>query len=178
MLKQAKTTKTLELSRVPYLFFVVATSSGATPAWAVVAASAATGLYSRLILPALSACTSSIHSWIRRTATLTATVLRCVAYKSFTTLINTSYSMKNYGQTSESSMDSGTLSKPLSFLRSGYYLWTNASLSYRGSNGDFWSLHSTDTVLSGYLDFYATYLNPRRGDSHGIGFAVRCLGFF
>ena len=99
--------------------------------------------------------------------------LRCVAYKSFTTLINTSYSMKN--TEGENSRDSGLLSNPLSFLRSGYFYWDRAELFDRGSGGNCWSSRSTSTTTSNFLHFSNTYLYPQLSNNDGYGFAVRCI---
>ena len=91
--------------------------------------------------------------------------------KSFTTLINTSYSMKNSSE--ESSTDSGVLSSPLSFLRSGYLYWNDAGLNARGGSGRYWSLRSAGTTYSYSLGFGNTYLYPQSNDNRGYGFAVR-----
>ena len=98
-------------------------------------------------------------------------VLRCVTYKSFITLINTSYSMKNEGD----ERDSGVLSNPLSFLRSGSFGWSFAGLSNRGGGGDYWSLRSANTTNSNNLYFSNTYLTPQNYSSRGNGLAVRCV---
>ena len=91
--------------------------------------------------------------------------------KSFTTLINTSYSMKN----SENERDSGVLSNPLSFLRSGSFGWSFAGLSNRGGGGDYGSLRSANTTNSNNLYFSNTYLTPQNYSSRGNGLAVRCV---
>ena len=83
---------------------------------------------------------------------------------------------KNNDQTSEDNRDSGVLSNPLSFLRSGLFYWDSASLSYRGSNGNYWSLRSANTTASNYLNFSNTFLHPQYHYNHGFGFAVRCVG--
>ena len=101
-------------------------------------------------------------------------VLRCVT-KSFTNLINTSYSMKNCTSNCESNQDSGILSNPLSFLRSGYFHWSDADLYSRGGGGFYWSLRSANTTYSSSLLFYDTYLYPQYSYARGNGFAVRCV---
>ena len=101
--------------------------------------------------------------------------LRCVAYKSFTTLINTSYSMKNTAQALEvDSLDSGTLSAPLSFVRSGYFYGNNASPTNHGGYGFYWSLRSYGTNGSNDLYFSNAGLNAEYGDYRSYGLAVRC----
>ena len=95
--------------------------------------------------------------------------------KSFTTLINTSYSMKDYNQTSEDNQDSGLLSNPLSFLRNGYFYWVNAGLANRGGYGYYWSLRSTTKISSNSLLFYGTRLYLQYGSNRGMGYAVRCI---
>ena len=99
-------------------------------------------------------------------------VVRCD--KSFTTLINTSYSMKNNGQTEENNRDSGVLSNPLSFIYSGDYYYRIATLDDRNSRGYFWSLRSINDNISGNLNFHSTYLDPQNSNYKGLGIAVRC----
>ena len=105
-----------------------------------------------------------------------ATVLRRVS-KSFTTLINTSYSMKITGQTSEDNIDSGLLSNPLSFLHSANFNWDGASLGWLGGAGYYWSLRSTDATFSNDLLHNNTYLVPLDYSQHGFGFAVPPYAF-
>ena len=83
--------------------------------------------------------------------------------------------MKNNSQTSEDNRDSGLLSSPLSFLRSGYFYWGNAGLNDRGGSGNYWSLRSNSTTNSYYLYFNNTGLNPQYSNNRGNGFAVRCV---
>ena len=98
--------------------------------------------------------------------------------KSFYTLIITSYSMKRNGQTEENNRDSGVLSSPLSFLRSGNFSWSSASLGNRGSFGDYWSLRSANTTASS--EAYLGYANLalQSSDARGYGFAVRCVSVY
>ena len=78
--------------------------------------------------------------------------------------------MKNVGE--ESSTDSGALSSPLSFLRSGSFHWGGAGLNARNLWGSFWSLRSTSTLNSNDLGFYNTGLHPQNNSNRGFGFAV------
>ena len=79
--------------------------------------------------------------------------------------------MKNEGEERES----GLLSNPLSFLRSGYFAWVSASLGNRGGYGYYWSLRSANTTYSNSLRFSSTLLNPQNSNDRGSGFAVRCV---
>ena len=79
--------------------------------------------------------------------------------------------MKNEGE----SRDSGILSSPLSFLRSGLFIWDNANPEGRSGAGLYWYLRSANTTSSNDLYFYDTYLNPQHNYSRGVGFAVRCV---
>ena len=92
--------------------------------------------------------------------------------KSFTTLINTSYSMKNDGETTESNRDSGILSNPLSFLHSGFYGWSTAELLNRGVVGNYWSLRSANLNFSCNLGFVNNGLSTRVNSNRGDSFAV------
>ena len=98
--------------------------------------------------------------------------------KSFTTLINTSYSMKNDTQITENDIDAGALSNPLSLLRSGVFGWHVAGLYDRGGYGYYWSLRSDSTTHSSNLRFGNTDLNPQYSDARGGGFAVRCVSVY
>ena len=79
--------------------------------------------------------------------------------------------MKNEGE----SRDSGILSSPLSFLRSGYVNWIDAGVGRQGYNGDYWSLRSGNTIVSYDIYFNNTYMNSQDYSNHGLGFAVRCV---
>ena len=74
-----------------------------------------------------------------------------------------------------SSRDSGVLSSPLSFLRSGNFRYQNASIGNRTSVGMYWIANSNDTQNSNSLYFYAEYVNTHDHDPRGMGFAVRCV---
>ena len=83
--------------------------------------------------------------------------------------------MKDDAQTSEDSRDSGLLSNPLSLLRSGYLIWSDANLVDHGGSGLYWSLRSYSTTYSNGLSFYNTALYPQNNVNRGYGFAVRCV---
>ena len=102
--------------------------------------------------------------------------VRCKSVsKSFTTLINTSYSMKNDTQITENDIDAGALSNPLSFLRSGRFVWRDADLYYRGGSSAFWTLRSVGTTNSNYFFTSKDYLDPLYSLQRGAGMAVRCV---
>ena len=139
------------------------------------AATASTGHHARLTLSTPMIRIFTPRSFIYKIIVSAASALRCVAYKSFTTLINTSYSMSNCASNNcESGQDAGVLSNPLSFLRSGYFYWVNASLRTRGGDGYYWSPRSNDTTYSSRLVFHDTYLDTQYSSYRGTGFAVRC----
>ena len=79
--------------------------------------------------------------------------------------------MKNEGE----ERDSGLLSSPLSFLRSGLFYWGLAGLGNRGGVGYYWSLRSANTTVSNNLYFNSTDLFPQSNGHRGYGFAVRCV---
>ena len=68
--------------------------------------------------------------------------------------------------------DSGVLSNPLSFLRSGHFDWGNAGLYYRSSLGYYWSLYSTNDAGSNGLYFNNANLDLQNAYRRGYGFAV------
>ena len=83
--------------------------------------------------------------------------------------------MKGTTQAPEAnSKESGMLSNPLSFLRSGSFNWYYAGLVSRGVYGDYWSLRSYSTTDSNELYLGNTSLNPYANDHRGFGYAVRC----
>ena len=82
--------------------------------------------------------------------------------------------MKNAIWTGDN-QDSGVLSTPLSFLRSGYFAWDIASLYFRGGYGYYWSLRSGNTTSSNYLDLRNAYFNPQDNYPRSYGMAVRCV---
>ena len=83
--------------------------------------------------------------------------------------------MKNNGDTTEDNRDSGILSNPLSFLRSGIFYWSSADPYDRGGSGYYWSLRSATTTHSCNLNFGSTGLNPQNLNDRGNGYAVRCV---
>ena len=83
--------------------------------------------------------------------------------------------MKNCVNNCEANQDAGIISNPLSFLRSGFFVWNYAGLGDRGGSGTYWSLRSANTTGSSNLGFYNTYLNPQYLNNRGYGFAVRCV---
>ena len=83
--------------------------------------------------------------------------------------------MKSNWQTTEDNRDSGVLSNPLSFLRSGFFYWLDSTLGVHGSQGLYWSLRSGTTELSNGLYFHGTHLDPQSFGPHGYGMAVRCV---
>ena len=85
--------------------------------------------------------------------------------------------MKNNSQTSEDNRDSGVLSNPISFVRSGDFDWYRAALGGRNSFGSYWSLRSTNTTFSNGLDVGNTQMNPQYNNARGYGFAVRCVSY-
>ena len=83
--------------------------------------------------------------------------------------------MKNSGQTQEDNRDSGVISSPLSFLRSGDFDYASAGQGNRSAAGLYWSLRSANTTYSNYLLFGDTGLVPQYNFYRGYGFAVRCV---
>ena len=71
--------------------------------------------------------------------------------------------------------DSGIISEPFAFIRSGNYSWSSTSLGNRNSVGYYWSLHTYSTMPSRYQYFYSTVFNSEGGGHKGYGFAVRCV---
>ena len=51
----------------------------------------------------------------------------------------------------------------------------DSSLNDAGSYGDYWSLRSSSTTASNFLNFGNTLLNPQNANDRGYGFAVRCV---
>ena len=70
--------------------------------------------------------------------------------------------------------DSGIVSEPFAFPRSGYYSWGTAGFYYRSSYGFHWSSRTYHTADSRYHGFYSSYFGPQAGRSKGYGFTVRC----
>ena len=61
------------------------------------------------------------------------------------------------------------------FTRSGYYDYTNGSLSYQSSYGYYWSHTPDDKTYAYGLRFGSTSLYPRYSYYRGRGFPLRCL---
>ena len=73
--------------------------------------------------------------------------------------------------------DSGILSEPFAFMRSGAYYWSSTGLYDRSSGGFYWSLHTfSASSISGShgQSFASTGFNPQYGGHKGYGFSVRC----
>ena len=80
--------------------------------------------------------------------------------------------MKNNTQTTENNRDSGVLSNPISFLRSGNLYWSGAFPNNRGEYGYYWLPSSYSDIYANYLRFDNTNLNPQGIDPRGFGFAA------
>ncbi|MBR3256854.1 hypothetical protein IKG02_01010 [Candidatus Saccharibacteria bacterium] len=92
---------------------------------------------------------------------------------SFSTLFDSTLSM-NVGS-GFTRADSGILSEPFAFPRSGYYNWNSTGLNSRSSSGYYWSSPTYSTARSRNQAFYSTVFNPQDGGHKGYGFAVRCV---
>ena len=71
--------------------------------------------------------------------------------------------------------DKGIIQFPLSFLRAGYYHYTNGARINRGQYGNYRESRAYSGVSAYYLYFYATSLRLQNSDSKGNGFSVRCV---
>ena len=80
--------------------------------------------------------------------------------------------MKIWSQTSEDNRDSGILSNPLSFIRSGYILWSNNVTYEREISGNYWVLRSNGVINSNTLIFGNINLYSDTNHARGYGFAV------
>ena len=78
----------------------------------------------------------------------------------------------------ETSRDSGVLSSPLSFVRSGSFSLDTASIYGRSGNGHYWTLRSYDPRVSHNLLLANVYLSAQDGYMHGYGVAVRRVATF
>ena len=72
--------------------------------------------------------------------------------------------------------DTGFLVDPLSFLRSGYYYWSDGSSYYRSGHGRYWSSTSATSTNAYDLNFDSAHLSYRNSLNRGYGFPVRCGG--
>ncbi|MBR3204557.1 hypothetical protein IKF81_02665 [Candidatus Saccharibacteria bacterium] len=91
--------------------------------------------------------------------------------KSWINLLFTSYSLQDNGDSSTSARKT-----PLSLVYSGYYLWVDGNLNYRGSGGYFWSSTPYSTTNARNLYFSSTRLVPQGGLSKLNGLTIRCVG--
>ena len=73
------------------------------------------------------------------------------------------------------SNDYGIQRAPLSFVRGGYYFYSNGNLNNRGSYGYYWESKVYGAASAYFLYFYSTYLYPQNGNSKGNGFSARCV---
>ena len=96
--------------------------------------------------------------------------------KSFQNLVATIYNSRTgSGQTNA---DTLVQNLPLSFLRSGYYGYSNGALNHRDTVGYYWSAQSYPSgtnPYANYLYFRSTVINPQDGNHRGYGVALRCL---
>ena len=73
------------------------------------------------------------------------------------------------------SNDNGIQRAPLSFVRGGYYNYSNGILDLRGSDGFYWETRVNSGAIAYHLDFYSTNLRPQYSSNKGYGFSLRCL---
>ena len=73
------------------------------------------------------------------------------------------------------SNDFSIQSSPLSFVRGGWYSYSNGSLGEVGSGGLYWEGEVLNTTNAQYLSFWSTGLNPQRDSSKGHGWSIRCV---
>ena len=64
---------------------------------------------------------------------------------------------------------------PLSFLRSGYYGWSNGARNNRGSYGYCWGSRAASGTNAYNLNFNLNNFNPQNNNNKGNGFSVRCV---
>ena len=84
--------------------------------------------------------------------------------KSYYNLIRTAYGITT------SSSDSGIISSPLSFIRSGMYYPDTGTLGNRGNNGGYWS--STSAYA---LGLKSNKLNPQQSTQKYFAHPIRCV---
>ena len=102
---------------------------------------------------------------------------------SYQTLIVNVYGQTRYtSSTAGSNADSGIQHNPLSFLRGGYYEYSNGRLYNGGSNGYYWESkdHNSSGVrglvfASGRLDPQFTWASGIAFLYKGSGFSIRCV---
>ena len=69
--------------------------------------------------------------------------------------------------------DSGIISEPFAFPRSGGYFWYSTGLNDRNSYGYYWSSYTHSTTYSRGQSFGSTFFLPHDGSYEGYGFMVR-----
>ena len=94
---------------------------------------------------------------------------------SYPTLIANVYNQKTASSGSWTNADSGIQNTPLSFLRGGYYYYSNDNLDSRGSYGRYWEGKTNSETNARGLNFRSTNLNPQANDDKGNGFPIRCV---
>ena len=93
---------------------------------------------------------------------------------SFSTLFDSTLSM-NVGS-NLTRADSGIISEPFAFPRSGYYVWLSTVIDYRnGWYGGYWTSGIRLTERSYYQLFGPTYFLSPYSDFKGYGFSVHCV---
>ena len=96
--------------------------------------------------------------------------------KSFSNLTNTYLSFSTTHASGE--YPSPELSSDitlLSFLRSGYYTYSNGALNSQRTRGRYWSLRSGSGAYANDLYFNSTNIGPQNSSPRGSGFILRCL---
>ena len=71
--------------------------------------------------------------------------------------------------------DAGIQAAPLSFLRGGYYYYSNGGLNNRGDRGYDWESRVDSDTYAYRLVFQSTSLNPQNSNYKGSGFSLRCI---
>ena len=71
--------------------------------------------------------------------------------------------------------NSGVLSEPLGFSRSGQYNWNPASPGSRDSSVRVWSSHTSASAYSKVQYSDSSNFSSDYGNSKGLGSAVRCV---
>ena len=77
-----------------------------------------------------------------------------------------------------SNRDTGFLVNPLSFLRLGYYHWSDGNIGNRGGYGLYWSSTSSSGTSAYLLNFGSSSLYYRFDRDRGRGYTVRCVVCF
>ena len=92
--------------------------------------------------------------------------------KDFSNLFISTLSM-NVG--SKDNADSGLLSEPFGYLRTGDYTYYSGRMNSMGRQGNVWSLLSLNTENARYINFLETNFRVQSTRAKGLGFAIRCL---